>query len=138
MGMAAGAMVAGPVGAAVGGALGSLYEGQIKGRITTKVRYLPIPKVNAPRQRYDVLGGMPGINWGDLYEKYLLQKTDFGDDALNATRNIAGEDLEFCFFINHDETGGCCGVYRSLEKKLIIVSFRGTCKPVGKFFLPIY
>jgi Lipase (class 3) len=38
--------------------------------------------------------------------------------------------LEHCFFINHDQTGGSCAVYRSLEQRLIIVSFRGTCQPI--------
>ncbi|CAJ1957889.1 unnamed protein product [Cylindrotheca closterium] len=127
MGAAAGGMVAGPVGAAVGAALGSLYEGQVKGRIEAKLRYLPIPQGSMARNTYEVLGGMPGINWGELYEKHLARR--IGEDkAQNALH--AGKDLELCFFINHDETGGCCSVYRSLEKNLIVVSFRGTCEIV--------
>lgn len=43
--------------------------------------------------------------------------------------HLAVTDLEHCFFINHDETGACCAVYRSLEKKIIVISFRGTCAP---------
>jgi hypothetical protein len=67
---------------------------------------------------------MPGIDWGSLYQKYLAKQTSCRTiDELNT----AGHDLEHCFFINHSETGGCCAVYRSLEKKLIIISFRGTC-----------
>eukprot|EP00526_Cylindrotheca_closterium_P004641 CAMPEP_0113624096 /NCGR_PEP_ID=MMETSP0017_2-20120614/12415_1 /TAXON_ID=2856 /ORGANISM="Cylindrotheca closterium" /LENGTH=790 /DNA_ID=CAMNT_0000534103 /DNA_START=9 /DNA_END=2381 /DNA_ORIENTATION=- /assembly_acc=CAM_ASM_000147 len=127
MGAAAGAMVAGPMGAAVGAALGGLYEGQVKGRIELKLRYLPIPQDAMSRNRYDVLGGIPGINWGELYEKHLERRLgeEQAQDAL-----IAGNDLELCFFMNHDMTGGCCSVYRSLEKKLIVVSFRGTCEVV--------
>jgi hypothetical protein len=123
-------MVAGPVGAALGAAVGSFYEGQVKGRINLRLRYLPIPQVIAPRDRYTVLGGIPGINWGGLYGKYLTQRTGFESDEELESVNIAGKDLEFCFFINQDVTGGCCAVYRSLEKKLIVVSFRGTCAPV--------
>ena len=41
---------------------------------------------------------------------------------------LGGSDLEFCFFINHDKTGCSCALYRSLEKKMIAVSFRGTCE----------
>lgn len=127
MGAAAGAMVAGPMGAAVGAALGSLYEGQVKGRIGVKLRYLPIPQNYMKRSTYDVLGGMPGIDWGELYEKHLARR--LGDEKAKDAL-IAGNDLELCFFINHDQTGGCCHVYRSLEKKLIVVSFRGTCEIV--------
>ena len=143
MGMAAGAMFAGPMGAAVGAAFGSLYEGQVQGTVRLKLRYLPIPQMNVPRKRYQVLGGLPGVNWGDLYEKYIRQQdpgllpsaTDNGADQ-NLNENlqdccgIGGNDLEHCFFINHEETGGCCAVYRSLETKLIVVTFRGTCQPV--------
>ena len=139
MGMAAGAMVAGPMGAAVGAAFGSLYEGQVQGTVKLRLRYLPIPQVNVPRQRYEVLGGLPGVNWGDMYEKYIQQRApgalppptdvDDGQDSLKPS-GIGGSDLEHCFFINHDVTGGCCAVYRSLETKLIVVSFRGTCEPV--------
>ena len=132
MGAAAGAMVAGPMGAAVGAGLASLYEGQVKGRIFAKLRYLPIPQASLPRNRYTVLGGMPGINWGDLYEKYVdsvYNSNDDNDSTVEAS-TVAGTDLEFCFFINHDQTGGCCAVYRSLEKKVIVISFRGTCQPV--------
>jgi hypothetical protein len=39
-------------------------------------------------------------------------------------------DLEMCFFLTHDKTGCTCICYRSLEKKMIAVSFRGTCQPV--------
>lgn len=129
-GMAAGAMVAGPAGAALGAAVGAFYEGQVKGRIKLRLRYLPIPQTTTPRSRYSVLGGMPGINWGGLYTKYLAQRTGFDSEDKLDIVNIAGNDLEFLFFINHDMTGACCAVYRSLEKKLIVVSFRGTCKPV--------
>ncbi len=127
LGVAAGAMVAGPVGAALGAAVGSLYEGQVKGRIRVRLRYLPIP--NAPRQRnrYIVKGGMPGIDWGSLYEKYQSKVIGFTDKQAARALNPSGQDLEHCFFINHSETGGCCAVYRSLERKLIVVSFRGTC-----------
>jgi hypothetical protein len=40
------------------------------------------------------------------------------------------KDLEMCFFLTHDKTGCTCVCYRSLEKKMIAVSFRGTCQPV--------
>jgi hypothetical protein len=36
------------------------------------------------------------------------------------------EDSEHCFFVNHEETGACCALYRPLERKLIVVSFRVT------------
>lgn len=126
-GAAMGAFVAGPVGAALGAGLGSMYEGQVKGRITARIRYLPIPEAQPQRSRYNVAGGMPGINWGSLYEKFLEQHQS---ENVEDKQNPGGDDLEHCFFINHSETGGCCAVYRSLERKLIVVSFRGTCAPI--------
>ena len=130
MGAAAGAMLAGPMGAAVGAAVGSMYEGQVKGRITVRLRYLPIPQMPPRRERYDVKGGMPGIDWGSLYEKYLAREIGMEDVEELDKRTPGGSDLEHCFFINHANTGGCCAVYRSLEKRLIVVSFRGTCAPI--------
>ena len=130
LGMAVGAMVAGPAGMAAGAVLGNLYEGQVMGRVFVRLRYLPIPQLSFERKRYNVLGGLPGVNWGALYEKYLAQRIGLDDPNELAQVHIAGNDLEHCFFITHNVTGGCCAVYRSLEKKLIVVSFRGTCTPV--------
>ena len=140
MGVAAGAALAGPMGAAVGGALANMYEGEIKGRVEMQISYLPFPPTAVERQKYIVLGGMPGINWGDMYEKYVQQSTE-GEVRRTVEENEESEqptstpgflrcdDLEQCFYINHRETGGSCVVYRSLNKKLIVVSFRGTCVP---------
>jgi hypothetical protein len=61
-----------------------------------------------------------------MYNKFIQSKPYSDTGKL---KHLSGTDLEHCFFINHDETGGCCAVYRSLEKKLIVVSFRGTCAP---------
>ena len=128
-----GAFVAGPMGAALGAGLGSLYEGQVRGRITVRIRYLPIPRVPHPRSRHEVSGGMPGINWGSLYAMFLADERSCRKrkEVVSTDKgNLGGNDLEHCFVINHSETGGCCAVYRSLEKKLIVVSFRGTCTPI--------
>lgn len=130
MGMAAGAMVAGPMGAALGAAVGSFYEGMVKGRVKVRLRYLPIPASNANRDVYTVTGGMPGIDWGDLYNKYLQDNLGLQQEGPSCPFQLAGADLEHCFFINHSKTGACCAVYRSLERKLIVVSFRGTCAPI--------
>lgn len=141
IGMAAGAMIAGPAGAAVGGILASMYEGEVRGKVEVGLKYTPIPQVDllkgGLRQRYKVKGGLPGVEWGELYEKHVNQlmmssSTTAGDgsrkDIIDA--HIAGSDLEFCCFVTHDNTGCSCAIYRSLEKKLICISFRGTCAPV--------
>ena len=120
-GAAAGAYVAGPAGAAVGALVGGLYEGRVQGAIELRLRYLPIPQVSVPRKKYQVLGGMPGIDWGTLFDKYRSR---------NGATTIDSSDLEHCFFISHDKTGATCAVYRSLQYKLIVVSFRGTCAPI--------
>lgn len=162
MGAAAGAWLAGPVGAAAGAALGAIYEGDPRGVVTVRLRYLPIVQGTEDAQTYKVLGGLPGIFWGDLYERYLQASEIAGnqppsssstndaavppkaspvgdvvaearnDEKITAppTTKLGGIDLEHCFFINHDQTGGSCAVYRSLAQRLIIVSFRGTCQLV--------
>jgi len=154
---AAGAMMAGPAGAAVGGIIGSLYEGEARGRLFVKIKYMPIPKVSMNREKYKVKGGLPGVDWGELYEKHIQQQqtinnqnvlssssvdekeeedNNYNDDGEPITQkqqrdsHIGGKDLEFCCFINHDKTGCACAIYRSLEKKMIAISFRGTCELV--------
>jgi hypothetical protein len=54
LGVAAGAVIAGPAGAAAGAFLSQLYEGQVRGRIKLKIRYLPIPSVDVSRRQYVV------------------------------------------------------------------------------------
>lgn len=127
---AAGAMVAGPAGAAVGGALASFYEGNPRGVVSVKISYLPILSNNpVVRKKYKFKGGTPGIDWEDLYEQYI-QSTQFNKQAPEVPDpHLGGSDFEFCFFVTHEKTGCSCAVYRSLEKKRIVISFRGTCEP---------
>jgi len=145
LGVAAGAAVAGPLGAVVGGVMMNMYEGDPQGRIEVKVGYLPFPQTPVERMRYTVLGGMPGITWGDLYNKYIEKASEKVKETSSnkgqeedlptglSKSSLPGmlqlDDLEQCFFIKHSKTGGACVVYRSLNKRVIIVSFRGTCEP---------
>lgn len=137
IGMAAGAMIAGPAGAAVGGILANMYEGEVRGRVEVRLRYTPIPHVDlrlSDRQtQYRVKGGLPGVEWGELYERYIAANTVNGDGSGNGGNRGGMQtpptDLEFCCFVTHNTTGCSCAVYRSLEQKLICVSFRGTCAP---------
>ena len=77
-----------------------------------------------------VKGGLPGVDWGELYAQQIenIQTNQLPDDESDP--HLGGSDLEFCCFVTHDKTGCSCAVYRSLEKKLIAVSFRGTCELV--------
>ena len=125
---AAGAMVAGPAGAAVGGLIGSFYEGDARGRVDVKVKYMPIADVTLKREEYKVKGGLEGVLWGKLYANQIERAKDLPNGKPDP--NIVGEDLEFCCFVTHEETGCTCAIYRSLEKKLIALSFRGTCELV--------
>eukprot|EP00578_Thalassiosira_sp_NH16_P021655 CAMPEP_0181086980 /NCGR_PEP_ID=MMETSP1071-20121207/6035_1 /TAXON_ID=35127 /ORGANISM="Thalassiosira sp., Strain NH16" /LENGTH=919 /DNA_ID=CAMNT_0023168851 /DNA_START=45 /DNA_END=2804 /DNA_ORIENTATION=- len=132
MGMAAGAMIAGPAGAAVGGILASMYEGEVRGKVEVGLKYTPIPQVDLKlkeRARYRVKGGLPGVEWGELYEKHV-DRSSLSSSSPAGDSRLAGDDLEFCCFVTHDSTGCSCALYRSLERKLICVSFRGTCAPI--------
>jgi hypothetical protein len=134
MGIAAGAMIAGPAGAAVGGLLGSIYEGQIRGQVEVKLKYTPIPPGDLrlkERARYEVKGGLPGVEWGKLYESHLgIARNTQMSDIPSSDPRLAGDDLEFCCAVLHDNTGCSCAIYRSLERRLICLSFRGTCAPI--------
>ncbi len=70
---------------------------------------------------------MPGVNWGQLYKEHLERVASKGVSAKDI--DLAGDDLEFCAFVTNEETGCSCALYRSLEKRMIAVSFRGTCAP---------
>ena len=124
MGAAAGAMVRGPVGAAAGAFLGSVYEGQVRGRVQMKLKYLPMPPVDAARKICIVKVGLPGVDWGDMYRKFTRRQNKSIEEA-NKIEELTGVDLEHCFFIKHETTGGYFAVYQSLERKLVVVSFRG-------------
>ena len=101
---------------------------------------MPIPSVPTTRETYKVKGGLPGVDWGELYERQiqnvkLAQKLDYesnedGGNEISIDPRLGGSDLEFCCFVTHDKTGCSCAIYRSLEKKMIAVSFRGTCELV--------
>jgi len=130
IGMAAGAMLAGPAGAAVGGMLASMYEGEVRGKVEVGLKYTPIPPVDLKlkeRERYQVKGGLPGVEWGEMYERHVAKACG---DTNSDPNYLAGTDLEFCCFVTHDSTGCSCAIYRSLQRKLICVSFRGTCAPI--------
>lgn len=119
MGAMAGAMVAGPAGAAVGGFLGNVFEGLARGKIEVRLRYLPLPDATDATKTnlYEVKGGLPGVEWGTMYRK---RRPD----------SNFHEDLELCASVRQDRTGCACAVYRSPKSKLIAVSFRGTCELV--------
>ena len=129
-GVVAGAMIAGPAGAAVGGFMASMYEGQVRGKVDVKLKYTPIVPVDLKtmsRGGYEVKGGLPGVTWGKLYENHVTSPLN---NAAVTESKLVGDDLEFCCFVTHDTTGCSCAIYRSLEKRLICVSFRGTCAPI--------
>ena len=135
LGMAAGAMIAGPMGAAAGGFLASMYEGEVRGKAEVELKYTPIPQADLKlkkRETYQVKGGLPGVEWGQLFEKHLDRATAMHDVTSRERGGapLAVSDLEFCCSVSQTSTGCSCAIYRSLEQKLIAISFRGTCTPV--------
>lgn len=91
---------------------------------------MPIPAVPRNKNKYKVKGGLPGVNWGELYERHIQKLQKDLPPGSNEDPHLGGSDLEFCCFVNHDKTGCSCAIYRSLEKKMIAISFRGTCELV--------
>ena len=48
-----------------------MYEGEVRGKVEVGMKYTPIPQVDLKlkeRERYTVNGGLPGVEWGQLYE----------------------------------------------------------------------
>ena len=123
-----GGMVGGPMGAAVGAAAAQFYEGEVRGKISLGIRYLPIPDVDMTRESYEAKGSLDGVFWNDLYRRFAedKKKESLSDDL---DFHLVDDDLEFCFFVNHDITGCSCALYRSLSKRFIVISFRGTTVP---------
>jgi len=78
------------------------------------------------------------VTWGKLYHNHVTRPLNgkngrtqnHAGDVPTPDPRLAGDDLEFCCFVTHDTTGCSCALYRSLERKLICVSFRGTCAPI--------
>jgi Lipase (class 3) len=146
VGAAAGAAIAGPIGAATGAVLANLYESPVSGQIHCHLKYTPLPppladdavSPKAKRNKYVVKGGMPGIDWGTLYSRYqekfsttaarIGRNEDIALPSLNTSNMYS--DLEHCFFVSHRKTGATCAVYRSIQYKFVVVSFRGTCAPI--------
>lgn len=67
------------------------------------------------------------MSWGQLYKEHLKKIASRRHSITDI--DLAGDDLEFCAFVTNEETGCSCALYRSLEKRMIAVSFRGTCAP---------
>lgn len=65
-----------------------------------------------------------------LAQKLDNESNEDGGNEISIDPRLGGSDLEFCCFVTHDKTGCSCAIYRSLEKKMIAVSFRGTCELV--------
>ena len=61
-----------------------------------------------------------------MYEKHIDKSVE--DSEGDENPYLGGDDFEFCCFVTHDKTGCSCAIYRSLEKKRIAVTFRGTCE----------
>ena len=100
-----------------------------------KLKYMPILQEDLKLKKrggYEAQGGLPGVAWGELYNKYITTGND--DEPIigsgSNANGIAGDDFEFCCVVTHDSAGCTCAIYRSLEKCLIYASFRGTCQPI--------
>ena len=66
-----------------------------------------------------------------MYFSHLKRISSRQDsEQTEAVLDAAGDDLEICAFVTHERTGCSCVLYRSLEKRMIAVSFRGTCAPI--------
>mmetsp|Transcript_34102 Transcript_34102/g.78719 ORF Transcript_34102/g.78719 Transcript_34102/m.78719 type:complete len:449 (-) Transcript_34102:205-1551(-) len=80
------------------------------------------------RKRYKVVGGTPGIDWGELYSRHIARLRDESPPEA-PDPDVMGDDLELCVFVSQEETGCTGAIYRSLDQKTIAISFRGTTTP---------
>jgi len=98
-----------------------------QGSVNVRLRYLPIPQVPIPHQKYRIMSDTPGIDYVSLCKKYKERRRLEKQQQQPSSSVLDIDDLEHCFHISHEKTGATCCVYRSLETKLIVVAFRGTC-----------
>eukprot|EP00746_Dinoflagellata_sp_MGD_P078422 gnl/MRDRNA2_/MRDRNA2_31364_c0_seq1.p1 gnl/MRDRNA2_/MRDRNA2_31364_c0~~gnl/MRDRNA2_/MRDRNA2_31364_c0_seq1.p1 ORF type:complete len:965 (+),score=201.88 gnl/MRDRNA2_/MRDRNA2_31364_c0_seq1:101-2995(+) len=140
-GTMAGAMVAGPVGAAAGGFIGSLMKKPVQGEVRIDVRYTPLdgstlvttksatkpeevsllskilPDSQAEEQTAPALasgvarGATEGLDWSELVQVVGAE----GADA-----------FELLCFVSQEETSTQAAMWRDRSTRRIVLSFRGT------------
>jgi hypothetical protein len=137
IGAAAGAAIAGPIGAATGAVLASMYESPVSGQIHCRIKYTPLPppsiqsnidsstEMNAivatksnQRTTYIVKGGTPGVDWGTLYTKYQQK-------MMQSIENSGKDNEENLVVSTNDQYSDYQGISSDLEH-CFFVSHRKT------------
>jgi hypothetical protein len=155
IGAVAGAAVAGPVGAAAGGFLGSLIKKPVQGQLRLELKYTPLSEVPPSQQRQLTERGVaaageaedaganengPGAD-ADVDAKEEAE--DFvpilasgsaprggsaGIDWSVLSRQVADESAayELCCFLTHRDTSSEAAIWRDCDRRLLVLAFRGT------------
>lgn len=148
VGAVAGAFVAGPLGAAAGGFLGSLLKKPVQGAVSLELRYEPLdegsaavaimmaanaaPATVAPATATAEatatpvlasaapIGATAGLNWSEL-----LRRVRAASDP-GATTIDAGVGVELLCFVDNRKTSTQAALWRDETRKRLVLSFRGT------------
>lgn len=147
-GAAAGAMIAGPPGALVGGLIGNFIKKGVQGQVYVELTYTPMNVATPPDQivkekdlrkvlkKYEsILPKAAKPQVGSLVTKTAprgaTEGIDWSELSLRVGKKgqVDAEDYETCCFIQHNATSTEVGIWRDLTRRKVIIAFRGTSDP---------
>jgi hypothetical protein len=146
VGSVAGAAMAGPVGAAAGGFIGSLIKKPVQGEVRLELKYTPfssLPDATMPmvRQKAESTSALSEREGDASAESPWTPVLASGtapiggsegiDWSMLSKRVLASESddvdgYELCCFLSHRDTSAQVAIWRQRSSRLLVVSFRGT------------
>jgi len=149
IGFAAGAMVAGPVGAAAGAFLGSKFSKPVQGELRLELKYTPLrgeagqplrplqpvadeEKRGAAATAQGAQDAQEGAEWRATLASGLAKGGSEGVDWSTLARRVGtvGTDdnaqYELCCFLTHRETSSEAAIWRDISRREVVIAFRGT------------
>jgi len=155
IGVAAGAALAGPVGAAAGGLLGTLIKKPVQGELRLELKYTPLTSATLPdsgqatqleestektldeaaenedSSAEDADAEPP--SWSPVLTSGAAPKGgSAGVDWSKLAKRVGSigiderEDFELCCFLTHRDTSSEVAMWRQRSSRILIIAFRGT------------
>lgn len=132
LGTVAGAAVAGPVGAAAGGVLASTFlKKPVQGQIFVELTYTPLtpPAPSEPSEAAKPSPDVEALGGEELMLRSVPKGGTEGIDWSTLADRVAAEErtkFELCCFLTHSETSTEAAIWRDVDRRLVVISFRGT------------
>jgi len=148
LGVVAGAAVAGPMGAAAGAIVGSMFKKPVQGQLRLELRYTPLlDETDTPApasqaaasdvEAAEAEGSKRGDDRGASFSATLAAGAapkggSEGVDWSTLSRRVGtigtdeNDDFELCCFLTHGETSSEAAIWRDRRTRLVVIAFRGT------------